>query len=248
MDKILIKDNMKKIVIKLGGSMFGKPCDEFIDFQYLSRFRKVVYQFTNNKNKVFIITGGGPIVRRLQFLCKQNGIDENIDLHKIGTAYNNVNAEIVRAFMGDKCEDEIISNEKYYINSKLEFKKNIIVGGAGRPGHSGDVDAILMAKRIQADVVFSLKNVDGVYTDDPKKNPDATLVSDLTWNEYFKIIGYKEEHEPGGNYPVDPIAAKMAKNLNLKFIILDGHNLENFENAVLNKNFSGSTISNSINS
>ncbi len=230
------------IVVKLGGSMISTK-NNIVDFRYLMRLKKILIELTNNNFKIFITTGGGFLARNYISICRDY-VEDEMDLHWIGTTCNNLNAEIVRAILGGLANDRIVYYEQYYDDTKFRFEKKIILGGGGRAGHSGDVDAILASRKINSKTIFSLKNIDGVYSADPKKDTNAQRIDKLSWDEYFRIIGFKKEHEPGGNYPVDPIASQMAKKDDIKFIILDGKNLENFKNAVLGKKFLGSVISN----
>ena len=62
----------------------------------------------------------------------------------------------------------------------------IIAGGTGNPYFTTDTAAALRAMEIGADIVIKATKVDGVYTDDPKKNPDAVRYQTVTFDE---VIG-----------------------------------------------------------
>jgi uridylate kinase len=57
----------------------------------------------------------------------------------------------------------------------------IFAGGTGNPYFTTDTAAALRAAEIGADVIFKATQVDGVYTGDPKKDPKATLIKDITY-------------------------------------------------------------------
>jgi len=230
----------RTIIIKLGGSTFSMDKDNIFDFAYLHDLRQIIDEFDA---RFFLIVGGGYTSRRYRDLAKEAGITQDEELHWIGTTVNVLHAELVRAFFSEIAEEGVFKYEDYYEKGKIDFKKKIRVGGGGRPGHSGDVDAILVAKRMGVKKVFSLKNVDGVYSKDPKIHSDAKLIKELNWDQYIEIIGEKAEHEPGGNYPVDPIASKMAQKEGIEFIVLGSSNLLNFQNAICQKEFHGTVIS-----
>ena len=66
----------------------------------------------------------------------------------------------------------------------LEKGRVVIFGcGTGNPYFSTDTAAVLRGAEIGADVIMLAKNVDGVYDDDPKKNPDAKRFDHLTYKE-----------------------------------------------------------------
>jgi uridylate kinase len=75
-----------------------------------------------------------------------------------------------------------------YIRSKairhLEKGRVVIFGcGTGNPFFSTDTAAVLRAAEIDADVILLAKNIDGVYDDDPAKNPDAVKYETITYDE-----------------------------------------------------------------
>ncbi|MBD3280033.1 hypothetical protein GF389_00730 [Candidatus Dojkabacteria bacterium] len=236
---------MKTIVVKLGGSMISKSEDKMVDFEYLAKFKAVVEEAISNDVKLFVVLGGGYLMRKYRDLAKVGGIKEDMQLHWIGTTVNVLHAEIVRAYMHELCNERIAAYEDYYDEKKMAFEegKNVIVGGGESAGHSGDVDALLAAKKLGVDTIISLKDVDGVYTADPDKDPDATRLDKVSWDEYFEIIGGKTKHEPGGNYPVDPVASKKAQEAGKKFIVMAGEDLESFKNALLGKEYVGTLVS-----
>lgn len=228
-------------VIKLGGSMISKSDDLLFDFNYMKNFYQIVKRLIEKDYKFFITVGGGYLMRKYRDLAREGGLNNDEQIHWIGTTVNNLNAEIVRATMADICEDRIFAYEDYYGAKEIVFNKPVIVGGGGRAGHSGDVDAMVIAKRLGVKTIISLKNIDAVYSADPKKFPEAVKLEELTWDEYLEIIGTRE-HLPGANFPIDPIASLEAQKTGRKFIILGGDDLQNFENAVQGLNFRGSTV------
>jgi uridylate kinase len=59
----------------------------------------------------------------------------------------------------------------------------IFAAGTGNPFFSTDTAGVLRALEIEAQVILKATNVDGVYTDDPRKNPGATFIRELTYQE-----------------------------------------------------------------
>ena len=75
-----------------------------------------------------------------------------------------------------------------YIRSKairhLEKGRVVIFGcGTGNPFFSTDTAAVLRAAEIGADVILLAKNIDGVYSADPKKDPNAVKYDEITYDE-----------------------------------------------------------------
>jgi uridylate kinase len=68
----------------------------------------------------------------------------------------------------------------------LEKGRIVIFGaGTGNPYFTTDTAASLRAIEIQADVVLKGTRVDGIYTADPEKNPDATRYEEITFQEVY---------------------------------------------------------------
>ena len=66
----------------------------------------------------------------------------------------------------------------------LESGKTVIFGGgSGLPYFSTDTAAVLRAAEVEADCILMAKNIDGIYTADPAKDPTATRYSEITYRE-----------------------------------------------------------------
>ncbi len=232
----------KTIVVKLGGSLVSPSNEKLFDFNYLKDLKKILLPLFDKGYKFFFILGGGSLMRMYRDQAREAGITKDNDLHWIGTTVNVLHAQIFRAFFSEFADEEIIKFEDYYQEGPINIEKSIKAGGGGRPGHSGDVDAVRVALKSNADYILSLKNIDYIYTADPKFFPEATPINQLNWDEYMEIIGNPSKHPPGGNFPVDPIASKMAKENKLKMIIMSGWDIQNVENFLLDKEYKGSVI------
>jgi uridylate kinase len=235
-------------VLKLGGSIISPNPELIFDFPYAKKLKKLLSQFVLKGDKFFIAVGGGAIMRHYRDLAIANGLTEKIDLHWIGTTVNVLNAEVVRVSMQELADPGVYKFEDYYDGLPLTITKGIKVGGGGRPGHSGDVDAILVAQKLGIKKVISLKNIDAIYTADPKIDPDAKPLKHISWDGYLDIIGNPAEHTPGANFPIDSKASGIAKENGIKFVIIDGRNLENLKNLLqsdlklLDKSFHGTVV------
>lgn len=231
-------------VLKLGGSIISPNPECLFDFPFAKELKNILGEFIQKGDKFFVTVGGGHLMRQYRDLAIANGLTDQTDLHWIGATVNVLNAEVVRVSMQEFADAGVYKYEDYYDDKTIEITKGIKVGGGGRPGHSGDVDSILAGKKLNATTIISLKNVDAVYTADPKFFPDATPLEKITWKEYLEIIGNPTEHKPGANYPVDPVASHLAMENGLKFIIIAGRDLANFKKVLLGEKFKGTIVVN----
>ena len=70
-----------------------------------------------------------------------------------------------------------------YLN---EGKVVLFAAGTGNPYFSTDTGAVLRGVEIEADAVLMAKNIDGIYSADPKKDPSAVKFDTLTYNEVLE--------------------------------------------------------------
>lgn len=235
----------KPIIIKLGGSNISRN-RQIVDFSYLREFRDMIKDNVALGKRFVIIVGGGEKCREYINYAKEEGNIENLeDLHWIGTAYNTINAYIVRGFFGDSfTEKKVWKFDDVRNLAEQKFTQPVVIAGGFEAGKSSDWCALQIAKVYQADKVIDLKNVAGVYDKDPKKNANAKLIEEMTWSEYQGIINNKKTHDPGGNLPVDPVAANEANEQNIRYDIIKGDNFANIESSINNEKFTGTIIQN----
>ena len=116
----------------------------------------------------------------------------------------------------------------------------ILVAGGWKPGFSTDTDAVYLAKKFGGKLVVNLSNIAKVYTDDPRKNPDAKPIDSISWKDFRAMVG--DEWVPGKNTPFDPIASKLAEEGEMRVICADGRNIENTLAILEGKEFFGTII------
>jgi len=221
---------MDTVILSLGGSII---CPERVDTAYIKKFRDFIL---NYDKRFIIICGGGKICREYQDAAREIAGITDTASDWIGIASTRLNAELVRAVFGDYAYNRVYGDPEEYIDTD----KKIIIGAGYLPGHSSDMDAVLLAKTFGAKVVVNLSNIDQAYTDDPKKNPGAKPIDKITWDEFQDIVG--TEWVPGKSAPFDPMASMKAKELGLKIIIMNGHDLDNLSSCIDGGEYKGSTI------
>ncbi|MDJ1645700.1 UMP kinase [Mycoplasma phocimorsus] len=118
-----------------------------------------------------------------------------------------------------------------YVNEKAIHSLNkgeiiIFVGGTGRPFFTTDTAATLFASEIKASKILMGKNgVDGIYSDDPKINPEAIHYEKITYDEIIK----KELKV------MDITATSMARDNNIKLTVFDITKKDAIINVIKNK-------------
>ena len=225
----------KTIVISLGGSLV---VPDQINEKFLAEFRKLIISYIRKGFRFILIVGGGKTARRYQAAgVHVAGISPD-DLDWLGIHATRLNGHLMRTIFRQYAYPIIITNKKK-INTKT--KKQLIVGAGFEPGSSTDLRAVQLAQAYGADTVLNLSNINWVYTKDPSKYKTAKPIEDTDWKSFRKIVGNK--WNPGANVPFDPMAAKLAQQLGLKVIIVNGLKLSNLQRILAGKSFVGTTIS-----
>lgn len=230
------KINNKKnqtYILSVGGSLIVP--DE-VDAEFLKKFRALVLEKVKEGNKFVIMCGGGKINSKYNEAARKITAISDADLDWIGIYASRFNAQLMRALFGGLAHKEIIVDP----TKKIKTAKPIVIGAGYKPGWSTDYDAVMIAKVSGAKTVINLSNIDCAYTDDPRINPDAKPIKNISWKDFRKIVG--SVWKPRMNKPFDPIASKLAEKNKIKAIIINGKNIENFEKCMNGGEFIGTAI------
>jgi uridylate kinase len=223
-------------IISLGGSIVAP---EGVDVRFLSEFRNrlIIWLQEDPARRVVFITGGGAPARVWQ-QAYRSIVDKPVtDLQDwIGVAATRLNAALVKAIFGELCPDEVVTDP----TAPFSWTGRVLVAAGWKPGFSTDFDAVLLAERFGAQTVVNLSNIAQVYTDDPKKNPNARPLTTVSWAEFQKIVG--TEWRPGINAPFDPVATKKASELGLTVFVASGSDLDNLDRILRGQDFFGTVI------
>lgn len=226
-------------VLSLGGSLVIP--NGGIDTQFLSEFNTFIRdQISSKKRRFFITVGGGGTTRHYQkaaHIVRHEHIDD-IDLDWLGLHATRLNAQLVRTIFRDIADQRVIKHYEVI----LKIDKPIAIAAGWKPGWSTDYCAVTLCQDYSISQAINLTNIDHVYDKDPRTNPDAKPLTDITWQSYRSMVG--DKWIPGMNAPFDPVASKLAQDLNITVKILNGKDLKNLAKALDEQEFVGTTIHN----
>lgn len=181
-----------RVMLKLSGELFGGQSEKGINYKATE---EIAQRIKNIRKQVAvdlaIVIGGGNIVRGKE---KPTQVDEVTadQMGMLGTVINGLAFQEALERLGEPTRMmtafEIKAMAEPYIRRRtlrhLDKDRIIILtGGIGTPGFSTDTTAAVRAKELGCDVVVKATSVDGVYSDDPKTNPQAQLFTTLTYQE-----------------------------------------------------------------
>lgn len=226
-------------VLSVGGSIV---VPEFPDSEFLKKFSTLVRDWLSKdeQRKLILVVGGGGPARIYQNAYKEiiDNISDNSQADWIGIMATRLNAQLLKAIFSDLCTQDVV----YDPTAVSEISGRILIAAGWKPGFSTDTDAIYLAEQFNAKVVVNLSNIEKVYTDDPKKNPEAKPLDSISWKDFRKMVG--DEWTPGKNCPFDPIASKRAESADIDVICAGGKDIANIEKILNDQEFFGTKISN----
>jgi uridylate kinase len=188
--------NYKRILLKLSGeALQGSSKSTNIDPNVLERYCAEIREVKEAGVELAIVIGGGNIFRGGQ--AEALGIDR-VQGDYMGMLATVINAMALqsslerhgmytRLMSGIKMEQVCEPFIRRRANRHLEKGRIVIFGaGIGNPYFTTDSTASLRAVELQAQVVLKGTRVDGVYTKDPEKFPDAVRYDKLSFQEAYE--------------------------------------------------------------
>ncbi len=229
-------------ILSVGGSIIAPDRP---DTDFLGRFVAMAAEWLsdgNDRRLIFVSGGGAPAriyqqaYREVAADGKNGGEAENDAADWIGIMATRLNAQLLKACCGGLCRDDVV----YDPTADIRFTGRILVAAGWKPGFSTDNDAVLLAEKFGADTVVNLSNIEKVYTDDPRKNPEAKPLDTISWKDFRKMVG--DDWTPGKNTPFDPVASRKAEQLGLTVICAAGKDIANIRSILDGRKFTGTKI------
>ena len=186
----------KRILLKVSGEALGQKTaqgDGFgLDFSKINSVCESIKACVDLGVQVGLVIGGGNFWRGVK-----DGADKMQRSHAdaMGMLATVMNAIAVADALEEHGMDarvltavEIHKFAEYFTRDTAnrylnEGKVVIFAGGTGNPYFSTDTGAVLRGVEIEADAILMAKNVDAIYSADPKKDPNAVRYSRLTYDE-----------------------------------------------------------------
>ncbi len=222
----------KRILLKLSGEALMGENNYGIDSHKLKQYAVEIKKVHEMGVEVAIVIGGGNIFRGVQ--GEKSGIDR-VQGDYMGMLATLINAMALqssleqhgmytRLMSGLKIESVCEPFIRRRAIRHLEKGRIVIFGaGIGNPYFTTDSTASLRAIEIEAEVVLKGTRVDGVYTADPEKDPNA---------ERYANISFQEVYEKNLNV-MDMTAFTLCQENNLPIIVFDMNKVGNLENFIL---------------
>ena len=180
----------RRVLLKLSGEALADKNGGILDFDFLDRVAGIVKKCVDAGVQMAVIVGAGNIWRG-----RAGGNMDRTRADHMGMLATTINAIALedafkRAGLMAKTMTSIPMKafaDPYTTRdavAALEAGQVVVFGGGlGAPFFSTDTACALRAAEIGADCILMAKNIDAIYSDDPKKNPNAKRYTDLTYKQ-----------------------------------------------------------------
>jgi uridylate kinase len=182
----------QRVLLKLSGEMLAGERGFGIEPSVVDGLTEEVKRVHEMGVSLGLVVGGGNIVRGA--IASQKGMDR-VSADYMGMLATIINAMALQDMLERKgVETRVMTAIRMeelaepYIRRRAmrHLEKGRVVlfaGGTGNPYFSTDTAAVLRAIEMEADVIIKATKVDGIYTADPKKDPDATFLPTISFHE-----------------------------------------------------------------
>jgi uridylate kinase len=181
-----------RALLKLSGEALGGEKGSGLDFHTVEAFAEEIKSVHALGVHLALVVGGGNIIRGTT--ASREGID------RVSADYMGMLATVINALAMQDVLEKVGVNTRVMTAIRMESvaepyirrrairhleKGRVIIfaAGTGNPFFSTDTAGVLRALEIEAQVILKATNVDGVYTGDPRKDPSATFIPELSYQE-----------------------------------------------------------------
>lgn len=226
-----MKPIYKRILLKLSGEglMGDKPFG--MSAEVIQSLAKQIQKVHQSGVEVCIVVGGGNIFRGAKEASK--GMNRTVadQVGMLATVMNALYIQNALEVIGTPARvlsglniPQVCENYMYRRALRHLEKGRVIIfaGGTGNPYFTTDTGAALRASEMQCDALLKSTQVDGVYSDDPRKNEQAVRYDEISYDEVIK-----QELAV-----MDLTAVALAKENNIPIVVFSQHSEKSLENTV----------------
>jgi uridylate kinase len=211
----------KRVLLKLSGEALAGERGYGLDVEVIQKIAQEIKEVTRLGTQLGVVVGGGNIFRGLA--ASARGMDR-IQADYLGMLATLFNAVAIReTLLRVKVPAVVFSAlplpalaETYYPQAarrEVEAGKVLLLAaGTGNPYFTTDTAAALRASELGADLILKATQVDGVYDDDPRLNPQARLYTEMEYDQYLQ----------GRLEVMDATAISLARENNIPIVVFNG--------------------------
>ncbi|RLF22720.1 MAG: UMP kinase [Thermoprotei archaeon] len=216
-----------RLVLKIGGHVLFRD-NMSPNVELLDSYANLVRELKEKSIDIHVVVGGGTPARAYIEAAKTPSATQ-AELDHIGILVSQLNAYLLAIRLKPIAHLPIPTSFRE-LSQALNTGKVIVCGGLV-PGQSTMAVAALIAELVKADYLINATDVDGVYTDDPKRNPNARLIEVISVDKLRQLLRTKSY---AGTYPLfDEVSLGIIERSRIKTVVLNGMEVDNIKKLVL---------------
>ena len=212
----------KRILLKISGEALLGDQEFGIAQEPMEMIAKEIKSVHDEGVEIAVVVGGGNIFRGMKNSAKL-GMDQASGdyVGMLATVMNAIALQSALRKIGVSCRVQSAIKMDQIAEPYIRFKairhlekKRVVIfaAGTGNPFFTTDTASALRASEVNAEVMLMAKNgVDGIYTDDPKTNPQAKKLENITYDDIIK----------DGLKVMDTSACALCKQNNIPIVVFD---------------------------
>lgn len=232
-DAYEIKPVYKRVLLKISGESFCRAGESGISMSEVAAVSEQIRDVVNAGVQLAIVCGGGNILRGKQFSAVSAAINP-ATAHYMGMLATCINGlalqdALENAGVPTRLQTAIRMEgvaepfiRRRCVRHLEKGRVVILAAGTGSPFVTTDTAAALRAREIEADVLLKGTQVDGVYSEDPQKNPHAVRYTDITFKDVLSQ----------GLQVMDAQAMHHCMEHNIPIVVFNYHRQGNIARAV----------------
>lgn len=210
---------------------------EELDVDCIRAVAQMLQTLKSQKHEILVVTGGGrPSRKYIEAARKLKASSAYCDL--VGIDVTRLNARLLIAALGDLAEQEPITTFEAAVRVMLGGK--VPVMGGTMPGQTTDAVAAMLASSSRSELLVFFTDVGGIYTTDPKLDPKAKKLEEVTVQDLMRLVSVKMK--PGINMVIDPVGAKLIQRTGIRTLVLGAHEIKRLPEILRGAKHSGTTI------
>ncbi|MDH5532651.1 MAG: UMP kinase, partial [Candidatus Bathyarchaeota archaeon] len=158
-----------RVVVRIGGSVVASPPNPEI----MSKYAGLLRELKEQRHELVVVVGGGSVARDFIRIAKDMGLSE-FDQDEVAIGVSRLFAQLLAMKLGDLGSGSVPTSVDEAVQ-ELNTGKIVVMGGV-RPGMTTDAVAAMVAEQVGAELLVKATDVDGVFTRDPKKHPNAKKI------------------------------------------------------------------------
>jgi uridylate kinase len=216
-----------RVVLRIGGSVIASPPNA----QLMRKYSELIETMAQ-AHQLVVVVGGGSLAREIIEIAREVGLSEP-EQDEMAISVSRLFAQLLAMTLHTVASKSVPSS----IDAAVELlrRSRVVVMGGVKPGMTTDAVAAMVAEKTGADLLVKASDVDGVYTKDPKKHPDAQKIDRLGFNDLQRVFELNE-HRAGIHQILDPEAIKVVQRSKIKMVVVNGSSPENVLSALKGEN------------